>query len=238
MRTGLSVDRNSGFAAQHLAVSAPQADWRGPASEYSVKVGLRHMDMILKLSIEPAGSAANVQQYDLPSEFDAETSDPVVSRLVSALGGTGLNEDDGGVRLDAIRLALIVRWLGNRIRTAQLVEKPSVHPLQKWRLKLVESFIDQHLDKCICLADLAKAAGLSPMYFAAQFRAATGLRPHDFLLQRRIERSKELLAHPNSRLVEVALDVGFQTQAHFTTVFKRFVGTTPARWRMLHRAAA
>lgn len=238
MRTELGIERNSGVAAQHLVAATTQTDWRAPAAEYSVKVGLRHLDMVLKLSIEPAGSAANVQQYDLPSDFDAEASDPVVSRLVSALRGTGTNEDDGGVRLDAIRLALIVRWLGNRIRTVSSVEKSPVHPLQKWRLKLVESFVDRHLDRSICLADLAKAAGLSPMYFAAQFRAATGLRPHDYLLQRRIERSKELLAHPNSRLVEVALDVGFQTQAHFTTVFKRFAGTTPARWRALHRCAA
>ena len=69
--------------------------------------------------------------------------------------------------------------------------------------------------------------------FAAQFRAATGHRPHEYLLFRRTERAKELLrtAMP---IVEVALTVGFQAQSHFTTVFRRLTGDTPARWRRAH----
>jgi AraC-like DNA-binding protein len=86
---------------------------------------------------------------------------------------------------------------------------------------------------------MAVAAGLTRMHFAAQFRAATGMRPHGFLLQRRIERAQELLRDPELALVDVALSVGFQTQAHFTTVFKRFTGRMRNRWRRLvsgHRA--
>jgi AraC-like DNA-binding protein len=83
----------------------------------------------------------------------------------------------------------------------------------------------------IRLSDMAKAAGLTPMHFARQFRAATGIRPHDYLLRRRVERAQELLRESANTLVEVALSVGFQTQAHFTTVFKRFTGETPHRWR-------
>jgi AraC-like DNA-binding protein len=80
---------------------------------------------------------------------------------------------------------------------------------------------------------MAAVAGLTRMHFAAQFRAATGMRPHDFLLQRRIDRARRLLRDPKLALVDVALSVGFQTQAHFTTVFKRFAGDTPNRWRRL-----
>jgi AraC-like DNA-binding protein len=85
------------------------------------------------------------------------------------------------------------------------------------------------------LSDLAAFAGLSRMYFAAQFRAATGVRPHEYLLRRRVERAQDLLSTSGQALVEVALSVGFQTQAHFTTVFKRFVGQTPHRWRCRNR---
>jgi len=80
---------------------------------------------------------------------------------------------------------------------------------------------------------MAAAAGLTRMHFAAQFRTATGLRPHDFVLQRRVERAQESLRNPELALVDVALSDGFQTQAHFTTVFKRFAGGTPHRWRRL-----
>jgi AraC-like DNA-binding protein len=106
-------------------------------------------------------------------------------------------------------------------------------PLQKWRLKRVADHVDGHLSRRITLADMAAAAGLTRMHFAAQFRVATGMRPHDFLLQRRIDRARGLLCDPKLALVDVALSVGFQTQAHFTTVFKRFAGETPNRWRRL-----
>ncbi|MGY3586255.1 AraC family transcriptional regulator [Bradyrhizobium sp. USDA 4341] len=107
--------------------------------------------------------------------------------------------------------------------------------LQKWRLKRVGNYIDCHMSSRITLLDLAAVAGLSRMHFASQFRAATGLRPHEFLLRERIRRAEALMQDPAMTLLEIALAVGFQTQAHFTTVFKRFSGCTPRHWRMIHQ---
>jgi AraC family transcriptional regulator len=111
-----------------------------------------------------------------------------------------------------------------------------IRPLQKWRLKRVTEYVDDHLSDEIRLFDLAAVAGLSRMHFASQFRVATGLRPHEFLLGRRIRRSEELLRSSSMAIVEIALSVGFQTQAHFSTVFKRFVGYSPREWRMANRS--
>ena len=72
------------------------------------------------------------------------------------------------------------------------------------------------------------------MHFAAQFRVATGLRPHDYLLRRRIERAQEMLVKTDSSLIEIALSVGFQTQSHFTNVFKQLAGQPPRAWRQAH----
>jgi AraC family transcriptional regulator len=74
------------------------------------------------------------------------------------------------------------------------------------------------------------------MHFAAQFRAATGFRPHEYLLLKRVEHAKIALAETGMPLVEVAFSVGFNAQAHFSTVFKRFTGKSPARWKCEHRA--
>ena len=104
--------------------------------------------------------------------------------------------------------------------------------LPKWRLKRVVEYVKMNIGERITLADMAGAAGLSRMHFAAQFRLATGLRPHDYLLHCRIEAAQELLAGTNQRVIDIALAVGFQTQAHFTTVFKRVVGDTPRHWRV------
>lgn len=168
--------------------------------------------------------------------------DPVIRRLSDALAATELSDDrHTGVCADALRLAIVTRMLGLQSE-AQLPPAPIHRPaegcverqmraLQKWRLKRVFEYVDHHLSGKITLLDLAAVAGLSRMHFASQFRAATGFRPHEYLLRRRIQRAEDLLRQSTMTLVEIALTVGFQTQAHFTTVFKRFVGDTPYQWR-------
>jgi AraC-like DNA-binding protein len=113
-----------------------------------------------------------------------------------------------------------------------------IAPLPKWRYRRIERYIDDHLEDRIMLADMARTVGLTRMHFAAQFRVATGVKPHEFLLQRRIARACGFLRDESLSLVEIALKVGFQSQAHFTTVFKRIVGETPNRWRRLARLGA
>lgn len=77
-----------------------------------------------------------------------------------------------------------------------------------------------------------QSAGLTRTHFAARFRRATGLRPHEYLMRRRIEHAQQLLLDTRHGVLDVALDCGFRSQAHFTAVFKRFVGETPSCWRM------
>jgi AraC-like DNA-binding protein len=107
-----------------------------------------------------------------------------------------------------------------------------VNALPKWRLRRVEQYVADHFHRCISLSELANVAGLSRMHFAAQFRAATGYRPREYLLNHRVEHAKTLLATTDRPLAEIALAVGFSTQAHFSTVFKRISDQSPARWRL------
>jgi AraC-like DNA-binding protein len=107
--------------------------------------------------------------------------------------------------------------------------------LTKWRLKRVLTYIDEHICDSITLATLAQVAGLSRMYFAAQFRGATGCRPHECILRKRIKLAQQLLLETSEPLVSIALAVGFQSQAHFSTVFKRFAGLSPNQWRAANR---
>ena len=114
----------------------------------------------------------------------------------------------------------------------------TVNALPKWRLKRVQEYVGTHLENNIRLSDLAMVSGLSRMHFAAQFRAATGQRPHEYVLHQRIESAKRILSSSDMPLAEVALAVGFQAQAHFSTVFKRLTDETPARWRASRREPA
>lgn len=111
-----------------------------------------------------------------------------------------------------------------------------VGPLPDWRLRRVQTLVEERFDEALTLADLAAAAGVSRMHFAAQFRAATGLRPHDYLLAHRVARAMAQMTESTELLARLALAVGFQSQSHFTTVFKRLTGATPAAWRTAMQA--
>ena len=108
-------------------------------------------------------------------------------------------------------------------------------PLQLWRLQRVVRYIEAHLADQITLQDLSNAAGFSPMHFAGLFRLATGMRPHDYVLRRKIEEAQLMLLTSDTPIVDVALSFGFLSQAHFTTVFKRFAGSPPLQWQSVHR---
>ncbi|MCJ8142840.1 AraC family transcriptional regulator [Ancylobacter sp. A5.8] len=171
--------------------------------------------------------------------------DPVIDRLSRALDAAESSDREfGGLYADALRLAIVTRVLSGHDAQARRLEEPETvtaprrpkSGLPKWRLKRVVSYIDENLSESVTLAGMAAAAGLSRMHFAAQFRVATGLRPHEFLLRRRVERAQAMMTETRDSLVEIALAVGFQTQAHFTTVFRRFVGDTPYQWRSANRA--
>jgi AraC family transcriptional regulator len=110
--------------------------------------------------------------------------------------------------------------------------------LPRGRLRAVVEYIEEHLDGCPTLEQLAAAARLSVHHFARQFRAATGLPPHQYVILRRVERARQLLqAGTNLSLAEVALHVGFSDQSQFCRHFKRLVGVTPGRFRTPARSA-
>jgi AraC family transcriptional regulator len=158
--------------------------------------------------------------------------DHAIERLANGLvHADNVGDIFGPKYVDSICVAMLARLLDVHSAAAARSPKQTVSALAKWRLKRATDFIEQHLSEPIGLADLATSTGLSRMHFAAQFRAATGMRPHEYLVWRRIERAMTLLRNRRQPLCEVALDVGFKTQAHFTTVFKRIAGKTPNEWR-------
>ena len=109
--------------------------------------------------------------------------------------------------------------------------KHSREALAGFRLRKVVSYVSGNLHRPIYLVDLANVAGLSRMRFASQFRAATGFSPHEYILRQKIGRAQDLLLTSHESIVSIALGLGFRSQTHFSTVFRKYVGGTPARWR-------
>jgi AraC-like DNA-binding protein len=99
------------------------------------------------------------------------------------------------------------------------------------RLARVIEYIKNNVDSPLMVSEVSQLAGLSESQFSKLFKRSTGLTPHQFILNERINCSKEFLSKGMS-IVHVALDVGFAHQAHFTTVFKNLVGVTPRQYQL------
>jgi AraC family transcriptional regulator len=103
--------------------------------------------------------------------------------------------------------------------------------LTPWQLRLTRDTINAHLDGGVSLARLARDCGLSVSHFARAFTCSTGLPPHRWLTQRRVDRAKDLMRSTKTPLAEIALACGFSDQGHFTRVFSHVAGATPSQWR-------
>jgi AraC-like DNA-binding protein len=103
--------------------------------------------------------------------------------------------------------------------------------LARYKLRRATEFVDSNLDQVIHLEDMAKVAEVSLFHFHRQFKKMTGLTPHQYIVQRRIERAKILLAQSNLPIIDVAARVGFLDQSHFTTTFRKLTSMTPRVYR-------
>jgi AraC-like DNA-binding protein len=98
-------------------------------------------------------------------------------------------------------------------------------------LQRVREYIDVRLGENIELEALAETAGLSRCHFARAFKQSVGTAPHSYLMQRRLERAKQLIVETALPLAEIALECGFSDQSHFSRRFLQYVGATPRAFR-------
>jgi AraC-like DNA-binding protein len=187
-----------------------------------------------KSFIEAVTAAADAALCDSPHCLNPKLlRDSRIKTLLGDLSGVDkIPAELARVYSHSLCVAALAFIAGNRLMARICADRRPIAPLPKWRLARVNQYIDAHMEEAIRLADLAKAAGLTKMHFAAQFRASVGMCPHEYLLRQRIRRAQALLQDSGQRLVDVALSVGFQAQSHFTTVFRRYVGDSPHRWRL------
>ena len=109
--------------------------------------------------------------------------------------------------------------------------KPPSPGLSPAKLKVALAYIEAHLDRNFGLSDLAAACGLTPYHFARSFKQASGFSPHQYILERRLLRARELLQATTAPIAEIAYTAGFSSQSHMTDAFRRLLGTTPGRYR-------
>ena len=186
------------------------------------------------VSLNAIADAANAPPItDLRYEPGSGVDDPIVRALTSALY-PALDRPDEANRLfvDWTMLALachIAQTYGG------LQTLPARGGLAPWQERRAKEVLEANLCGDVPLTELARECGLSTGHFSRAFKVTTGVPPHQWLLNRRIENAMQLLRGRQFSLPEVSLACGFSDQSHFTRVFTRLSGTTPGAWRRLYQ---
>jgi AraC family transcriptional regulator len=137
-----------------------------------------------------------------------------------------------GAMLESLVRQMVVHLLRSHlaIRRTSSIELSRAGPVDR-RLRRAIEFMHDNYSRELDLEEIASAAYLSAFHFARLFKQITGITPHYYLANLRLERARRLLldtAHPIS---EIAAMVGYQSQSHFTRVFKSVAGVTPRAYR-------
>jgi AraC family transcriptional regulator len=132
--------------------------------------------------------------------------------------------------IDKLAWAMAAHLVHSHGPTSKNPSPPAVG-LQRRQLDRAREYIEEHLGRDIGISDLARAAALSPVYFARSFKQAMGVAPHQYLMSARVERVKKMLLSDERTLSDIATLCGFCHQEHMTRVFRRFCGSTPGAYR-------
>ena len=103
------------------------------------------------------------------------------------------------------------------------------------RLDRARKFIDLCYDLPLDLEQISRHACFSRFHFLRLFRQAFNKTPHQYLIERRIERAKELLSANDLRVTDVCFEVGFQSLGSFSSLFHKSVGHPPITFREKRR---
>ena len=155
------------------------------------------------------------------------TNRKLAAAIISAFEGTG----------DPLAIDSLIVQVAEGLMEADPSCKQVLFPrhLDVPALKRARQYLDSQKTRVVHSSELEVVTGLSRYELARQFRAMSGTSPYRYLLMRRLDFARKLLAQSRS-LVEVALEAGFADQAHFSRMFKATFGITPTRYRAASRA--
>jgi AraC family transcriptional regulator len=174
-------------------------------------------------------------EADTPAPIDllerTAHPDPVTSRLL--LSAADVLE--GSTALDALFRQQLTDLLATRLLAAHTGSPTSFQPTMgglspKVLLRAIER-LRSDSDADVSLAALASEAGLSRFHFCRAFKESTGLSPHAWLRQHRLEQAMNMLRDTDASVVSVAAALGYASQTAFAAAFRKLTGETPSDWR-------
>ncbi len=245
--------RDVHFFARHAEhVVALQLDRRGDAGAAGGERGGN-------VDITPAGTLRE-WRYPGEAEIEVVRMSPAVIAAIGAEDGRAPTDgrdlapqtrvrdpqiDYLGARLlDELRAGGVasracVQWLVNLLAIhllrhysgARAAVEDAAGRLPGHKLRQATEYISRNLCNDLSLDKISETLCMSACHFAHVFKQTTGLAPHRYVIECRMERAKSLLRETNLRVAEIAQLVGYANQSHFSTVFRQFTGCSPLRYR-------
>ncbi|NJK28172.1 MAG: helix-turn-helix transcriptional regulator [Coleofasciculaceae cyanobacterium SM2_3_26] len=175
-----------------------------------------------------AGSVTGKELQDFGRIHATFLTDPAIEEMILRLWQT-LAEDSPLARLyaDGAVMAIVATLL----KLAEAPAKPSPTGLAPWQARRATEILASRLNEEVSLADLAEAVGLSTYHFARAFKASMGIPPHHHQIQLRMDRAKTLLATTRLSVLDIALEVGYESSQSLARTFRKNVGVSPSQYR-------
>ena len=142
---------------------------------------------------------------------------------------------EGSAALDALFRQQLTDLLATRLLAAHAGSSTTFQPtlggLSPAALRRAIERLRSDSDADVSLATLASDAGLSRFHFCRAFKESTGLSPHAWLRQHRLEQAMNMLRDADVSVVSIAAALGYSSQTAFAAAFKKLTGETPSDWR-------
>jgi AraC family transcriptional regulator len=159
------------------------------------------------------------------------TQSPIVTETVEAISREAVGNGIGGaLYVDALSTQLVVNLLRN-FASVQFVDKSGRGELPPATRKRIVEYIEARIDQALSLEELAEVASMGVWTFGKRFRASFQTSPHQYVLDRRLEKAQQMLALGRLPVKAIASECGFADQAHLTRIMRARLGRTPAALR-------
>lgn len=189
--------------------------WQAPA---------KHKNSFTAIYLDPAVIMAELDDANLHVALEPMLyfENPTLRSTVEKL--RAVIDDANSNSAYAETLGLLLGMEICKVQQSMSKWPPQRHGLPRATETLIRDYIEANLSRNVSLAELAQLAGLSRFHFARSFKRSTGLPPHQYLIRRRIERAKELLALGMLPVSEIAASVGFSGAVPLARTFRRLTG--------------
>jgi len=172
----------------------------------------------------PSRKLAFLNQYNV--------NDPALAGMINLFYEEAKNESrNGKAYIDTLKKLISAYFIKNYSDYQDIISGNRSTILSDEMVDSVNEYIQSHLYDDISIDSLAFNTGLSRFYFLREFKKATGITPYQYILKFKLEKAVELLLKSDKPIIEIALNLGFTDQSHFTRTFTARYGISPKRYK-------